>query len=419
MTEADQDRDAMPPGALGGIRILDLSRLFAGPFAGQMLGDLGAEVIHVERAGEGDLIRSTSPPLHDRDGQPTRETANYLAMNRNKRGIAVDFTKPEGQQIIRDLAALCDVLIENFKVGDLARYGLDYDTIRAINPAIVYCSITGFGQTGPDRDQPGTDPIFQGRSGWMGVTGHPDGEPGGGPMRTGIYAIDLFGGCYAALGIVAALRWREARGGGEGQHIDLGLLDVALATSSYAAMQYSVAGVREARFGSRIATAVPGGLLECSDGSIMAMPGPPAQVRALFEALGCAELLNDQRFATNAARVEHRDILEPMLETRARQLERAPLVSALIAAGVPAGPVNDFAQAFEDPQLKAREMFVAVEHPLAGPIQLIGNPLRFSRTPNPDFTAPPVMGQDSDSVLGDLLGLGPEAIADLRARRVI
>jgi crotonobetainyl-CoA:carnitine CoA-transferase CaiB-like acyl-CoA transferase len=403
---------------LAGVRVLDLTRLFAGPIAGQILGDFGAEVIHVERAGDGDVLRLSEPCLQDAQGKRLPESAGYLSGNRNKKGITVDLATAEGRDIVLQLASRSDVLLENYKVGDLTKRGLDYGSVAAVNPGIIYCSVTGFGQTGPDRFRPGTDPIFQSRGGWMSVTGYPDGAPGGAPMKTGIHVIDTFGGCYAALGVLAALRWRD-RNGGAGQHIELALLDTAVATASHAAMAYLVNGQQTPRVGSRVAGACPGGLFECADGYMVAMPGGPQQVRRFFELLDCAEWLADPRFADNTARVRNRDALEPALLQRTRTRSRTALIEALVAAEVPAGPVNDFEQVFEDPQIRARGMVVEAVHPTAGRVSLLANPLKFSRTPITRYAAPPTLGQHTDEVLRDVLEFDASRIERLRARRVI
>lgn len=403
---------------LAGVRVLDLTRLFAGPFAGQMLGDFGAEVIRIERAGDGDILRLSDPALHDAKGGRLPESAGYLSANRNKKGITVDLASSEGRDIVLALAATADVLLENYKVGDLERRGLDYASVAAVNPGIIYCSVTGFGQTGPHRLRPASDPIFQARGGWMSVTGHADGLPGGGPMKTGIHVIDIVGGCYAAMGVLAALRWRD-RNGGAGQHIDLSLLDTAVAAASHAAMTYLVGGSQMPRVGSRVAGACPGGLFECADGYMVAMPGGPRQVERFFELLDCAQLLRDPRFADNGSRVRNREALEPILVERTRARARDALIEELVAAEVPAGPVNDFAQVFDDPQIRARGMVVEASHPTAGSVRLLANPLKFSRTPIGRYSAPPTLGQHTDVVLRDILGMDCARIAGLRARHVI
>jgi crotonobetainyl-CoA:carnitine CoA-transferase CaiB-like acyl-CoA transferase len=403
----------MSPACLDGVRVLDLTRLFAGPFGGQLLGDFGAEVIRVEKPGRppSDGARLAYPKLHTPDGELTDEAASYVALNRNKRGITANIAAPAGQQLVRELAAKCDVLLENYKVGDLVRYGLDYESIRKINPGIIYCSITAFGQTGPDRSQLGTDPVFQGRSGWAALTGYPESESSSGPILVGAYLTDLFGGCYAAMSVLAALRHRDRTGAG--QQIDLSLFDVAIATTSHTAQEYLVSGQQKPRMGGRIPAVSPGGVMPCNDGFIIAMPGPN-QIEAFMRVLGLSEMLEDSRFAGMQDRVVNRDQLEPAVFERTRQWTRDELVAALNHADCPAGPINEFKDVFSDPQALARDMLVKVEHPTCGEIGLVGSPVKFSETPVTRYLPPPLQGQHTDEILREVLGKSDAEIAALR-----
>jgi crotonobetainyl-CoA:carnitine CoA-transferase CaiB-like acyl-CoA transferase len=399
--------------ALSGVRVLDLGRVLAAPYAAQLLADLGAEVIKIERPGRGDDARSIGPPfLRDRDGADTRETPMHLCANRNKKSITIDLAKPAGQQLLRRLASVSDVLIENYKVGDLARYGLDYASLRELNPRLVYCSITGFGQSGPYRHRPGYDAIFQAMSGLMSVTGNPDHEPGGGPVKVGPSIVDVITGLFASNAILAALHWRE--GGGSGQYIDMALLDSAIASLSHYLMTYFVSGEIPVRRGTEGNGGMPGRMFDCADGQIMIVAGNDEQYYRLCGVLGTPELASDPRFLRNSGRVEHRALLTPLINAATRRIAKAELLGALDGAGVPAGPVNDFAQVFADPQVVARALELSVPHPLSGMLQLVRSPMVLSETPISEYAAPPLLGAHTDEVLGGLLGLDARDRAALR-----
>lgn len=410
---------SLRPGALSHLRVLDLSRVFAGPWAGQMLADLGAEVIKVERPHEGDDSRRLGPPfLRDDAGAPTRDSGFYLSANRNKKSVSVDISRPEGQEIIRALARSCDVLVENYKVGDLARYGLDYDSLRDDNPRLIYCSITGFGQTGPYRKKPGYDSIFQGMGGLMAVTGNPDDEPGGGHQKVGVIVSDLMAGMYASVAILAALEHRDAVSG-KGQYIDLALLDSQVASLSHSAMGYLVSDDPVPRSGTKSPTAAPSQMYHCQDGAVMVVVGNKAQWNKFSAVLGRPDLPDDSRFVTNPDRIRHRDelnaILEPIFLSRPRQ----HWVDALGEAGVPCGPVNELHEVFADPQVKEREMVIRMKHPRRGAMPMLANPIRLSETPVQYRMPPPDLGQHSDEVLGDLLGYDATRLRQLRDSGVI
>lgn len=412
--------DSAPaPGPLSHIRVLDLSRVFAGPWAGQMLADLGAEVIKVERPGEGDDSRKLGPPyLRDDQGQYTRDPGFFLSVNRNKKSVTVDLSRPEGQQIIRELAGTCDVLIENYKVGDLKRYGLDYASLRDANPRLVYCSITGYGQTGPYSPRAGYDSVFQGMSGLMAITGHPDDQPGGGPQKVGIIVSDLTAGMYATIAMLAALEHRDAVSG-QGQYIDIGLLDTQVAALSHVAMSYLVSGDRPPRGGTASLAAAPSQMYRCSDGPIMLVVGNDSQFRKLVSVMGLAELAQDERFAANPSRVRNRVTLNAILEPVFLAHPRAYWIDALGAAGVPCGPVNELHEVFDDPQVKAREMVVHMPHPSRTAMPMLANPLRFSDTPVSYRSRPPDLGQHTAEVLGELPGYDEVRLRALREGGVI
>ncbi len=414
----DPESDTAPKGALSHIRVLDLSRVFAGPWAGQMLADLGAEVIKVERPGEGDDSRRLGPPfLRGDDGQPTKESGFFLSANRNKRSITVDLSKPEGQAVIRTIAADCDVLIENYKVGDLARHGLDAPTLRALNPRLVYCSITGFGQTGPYAQRAGYDSIFQGMGGLMAITGHPDSQPGGGPQKVGLIVSDLMAGMYASVAILAALEHRDAVSG-EGQTIDLALLDAQVAALSHAAMGHLVSGEPLARWGTASPTAAPSQMYRCADGAIMLVVGNNAQFTRLVQAMGLPELAQDPRFSVNPERVRHRAELNALIEPVFASRPRQHWVERLAEAGVPCGPVNELAEVFQDPQVRARGMVVRRPHPKRSDLPMLANPIRLSGTPIQYRRPAPLLGEHTDDVL-QAYGYDASARAALREKGVI
>ena len=403
-----------PQGALAGIRVLDLSRILAGPFCTQILGDLGADIIKVEKPGSGDDTRGWGPPyLHDDDGNDTGESAYYLSANRNKRSVAVDIATPAGQALIDRLLAGCDVLIENFKVGALEKYGLSFAQVQARHPHIVYASITGFGQTGPRAGEAGYDLLAQAEAGLMTITG----EPNGAPMKVGVAVSDVMTGLYAAVGILAALRARDTTG--VGQHIDLALADVTLASLSNVAQHYLTAGRPAARQGNAHASIVPYQAFEAADGWLVVAVGNDAQFRRFAALLGRAGWADDADYATNAARVAHRARLVPLIADRLREKPTAVWIAACTEAGVPVGPVNDVPAIFAAAQTRARAMAVEMTHPARGaPITLVGNPLNLSDTPVSYRQAPPPCGSDTDAVLG-ALGFSIAEIAGLRETGII
>ena len=406
---------------LAGIRVLDLSRVLAGPLAAQMLGDLGAEVIKVERTGAGDDSRRMGPPfLKDTAGHDTRESPILLATNRNKKSITLDLAKPEGQDIVRRLAALSDVVVENFKVGDLKRYGLDHESLSAVNPRLVYCSVTGFGQTGPYAPRPGYDSIFQAMGGLMSVTGYPDAE-GGAPVKTGPSLADFIGGQFAAIGVIAALYQRDVQQGpgGHGQQVDIALLDSVIASLTHYTAQYLATGEVPVRRGTQGNGGLPSQMFPCRDGAVMVVCGNDEQYRRFCAALNCPELGEDPRFVSNQKRVQHRRELTETFDAITRQWVQADLLAALERVGVPAGPIYDLEQVFEDPQVRHRGMAVEVPHPLSGSVKLAANPIRFSQTPITTYAAPPTLGQHTGEVLKGLLGIGDDELARLAASGVV
>ncbi len=406
------------PGALSHIRVLDLSRHLAGPWAGQMLADFGAEVIKVERPGAGDDVRSFGPPfLKDRDGRETKESPFFFAANRGKKSVTIDISRPEGQEIVKRLAAKSDVVLENYKVGTLERYGLAYRHLKAIRPDIVYCSITGFGQTGPYRDRAGYDFIFQAMGGLMSITGLPDGEPGGGPLKTSMAVADLMTGMYASIAVLTALVHRSVSG--LGQHIDLALLDAQVAALTVENLRYLLLGEIPQRIGNVSRNLVPTQSFGCQDGHMVISVGNDGQFAKLAEVLERPELARDDRFATNAARRRNRDALIPMLDAMFRQRPVKFWVESLGSAGIPCGPVNDIKQVFEEPQVVERGMRVEVSHPVLGAVPLVANPVRFSETAIQYRSAPPTLGEHTHAVLIDLLGLEGRAIDDLARKGVI
>ena len=411
-----------PPAALAGVRVLDLSRVLAGPWCTQTLADLGADVIKVERPASdghpgGDDTRGWGPPfLPDRDGRDTAEAAYYLGCNRNKRSITIDLARPEGQALIGRLAAGCDVLVENFKVGDMARYGLDAATLLAAQPGLVYCSITGFGQTGPYRSRAGYDYAVQGIGGLMSVTGERDDRPGGGPQKVGVAVADLFTGLYATIAIQAALRYRDATG--QGQHIDMALLDTQVAMLANLGANYLVTGVAPQRAGNAHQNIVPYQVFEVADGHLILAVGNDTQFVRFCAVAGRTELARDERFVRNADRVRHRELLIPMLDEVMRTRSKQQWLSTLEAAKVPCGAINNLAEVFADPQVQAREMAVPVAHPLSDSLRLVASPMKLSATPVQVRRAPPLLGQHTDEVLAEL-GLPAAERARLRERGVV
>ncbi|HJV59376.1 MAG TPA: CaiB/BaiF CoA-transferase family protein [Albitalea sp.] len=405
-------RPAAPngPQSLAGVRVLDLSRVLAGPWCTQTLADLGADVIKVERPGSGDDTRGWGPPfLKDDAGQDTAEAAYYLGTNRNKRSIAVDIAQPAGQQLIRRLAEGCDVFIENFKVGDMARYGLDAATLCQLNPRLVYCSVTGFGQTGPYRERAGYDYAIQGMGGLMSVTGERDDLPGGGPQKVGVAVADLFTGMYATVAILAALRHRDLTG--EGQAIDMALLDTQVAMLANLGANYLTTGVAPRRMGNAHQNIVPYQVFEVADGHLILAVGNDGQYAKFCEVAGRSDLAADPRFARNADRVRHRATLVPLLAEVMKQRRKADWLTALEEAKVPCGAINDLAEVFDDPQVRSRGMTVEVGHPLAGTVPLVASPIRLSATPVQYRRAPPLLGQHTDEVLAEFGVDAPERAA--------
>ncbi|ROZ78022.1 CaiB/BaiF CoA-transferase family protein [Ramlibacter sp. WS9] len=404
---------------LAGIRVLDLSRILAAPLAAQSLGDLGAEVIKVERPGKGDESRHWGPPfLKDRDGNDTRESPMYLSANRNKRSLTIDIARPEGQRLVHQLAAQCDVLIENYKVGDLQRYGLDYESIRKTNPKIVYCSVTGYGQTGPYAKRPGYDTVFQAMGGLMSVTGLPDGVPGGGPMKTGPSISDFIAGQYATTGVIAALYERETFSG-EGQHIDIALLDCTIAAQAHYVATYLTTGIVPQRRGTEGNGGLPSQAFECADRSIVVICGSEAQYKSFCEVLRHPELAGDPRFSTNAKRLAHRADLASAFNALTRTWQSDELLAQLEAAGVPGGPIYTYPEMFADAQVAQRELTFEAEHVQGGAVKFLGNPIKFTGMETRPPVAPPTLGQHTDEVLRDVLQLGESDIAALRAAGVI
>ncbi|MFZ2739735.1 MAG: CaiB/BaiF CoA-transferase family protein [Burkholderiaceae bacterium] len=405
-------------GPLSHIRVLDLSRVLAGPWAGQNLADLGAEVIKVERPKTGDDSRAFGPPwVKDQQGNDTRESAYYTAANRGKKSITLNLSQPEGQALVRELARSVDVLIENYKFGDLARYGLGYEDLKQINPGLIYCSVTGFGQTGPYREHPGYDFMIQGMGGMMSVTGEPDDAPGGGPQRAGVPVADIITGMYASIAICAAIAHRAETG--VGQQLDLALLDSQIALLSYQNTNYFATGTPPKRIGNLHPNIVPYQPFKTADGSVILACGNDNLFRKFCEAAGCTELLADPRFTGNGLRVENRSELTRLLQQVFIQRSTRDWVDLLEAAGVPNGPINNIAQVFEEPQVKARGIKVELDHPVAGKLPTVASPMRFSATPVEYKRAPPILGQHTEEILRERLQLDSAAISKLRSEGTI
>ena len=399
------------PGPLDGIRVFDLARILAGPTCTQLLGDLGADVIKIERPGAGDDTRKWGPPyVMDRAGKDTGESAYYLSSNRNKRSLAIDIAKPAGQALAKRLIAKCDIMVENFKVGDMARYGLSYADLKEANPRLIYCSITGFGQTGPYAPRAGYDMLAQGLGGIMSVTGEPD-RP---PMKVGVGIADIMCGMYAASAILAALHHRDRTG--EGQYLDLSLLDTQVAWLANVGLNYLTSGEVPQRLGNEHPNIVPYNVMAAADGHVILAVGNDNQFAKFCEFAGAPELAADPRFATNEKRVANRRALYALLEPVLKLKSQHDWVAGLARLGVPCSPVNSVEQVFDDPQIKAREMRLSMPHPLAGKgsVDLIANPIRFSLTPVAYREAPPFLGQHSEEVLRELLGLDAAGIETLR-----
>lgn len=392
----------MTVGALSHLKVLDLSRVLAGPWASQMLADLGAEVIKIEHPAGGDDTRGWGPPfMRDETGALTQESAYFMCANRGKQSVCVDMKTQDGQAVLRELAAQCDVVIENFKVGGAAKYGLDYASLSQQHPGLVYCSITGFGQTGPLKDRPGYDFLVQAMGGLMSVTGPPEGAEGAegaGPQKVGVALTDIMTGLYASIGILAALTERDRSG--LGQHVDLALLDVTAATLANQATNYLVGGVVPTRLGNAHPNIVPYQSFVANDGHLIVAVGNDGQFRRYVEVLGSPELADDPRFVTNRNRVENREALVPLLQRKMLERGKAQWLELLEAAQVPAGPINSVAEVFAEPQIQARAMQVNVPHPLNGALQLVGNPIKLSRTPVEYGRPPPMLGEHTEEVFG-------------------
>ncbi|QIL89048.1 CoA transferase [Microbulbifer sp. SH-1] len=405
-------------GPLAHLKVLDLSRILAGPWAGQVLADFGAEVIKVERPQKGDDTRHWGPPyLKNSAGEDTGEAAYYLCANRGKKSITVDITRPEGQQLILALAKQCDVLLENYKVGGLKKYGLDYDAVRAINPKIIYCSITGFGQTGPYAKRAGYDAMIQGMGGLMSLTGVPEGQPGAGPQKVGVAVADLMTGMYAVSGILAAVIHRDRTG--EGQQIDLALLDTQVAWLANQAQNFLTSGKSPERQGTAHPNIVPYQAVPASDGHFMLAVGNDAQFQKFCAIAGLDEIANNPAYASNNARVAARDQLVPLIEQATRRQPAAWWLEKLSDAHVPCGPINTLAQVFADPQVQARGMVVEQDHPIAGRVKTVRNPLGFSASTLQYEQAPPVLGQHTREILQTVLSVGDDEIERLREQGVI
>ncbi len=402
-------------GPLHGLRIFDLSRVLAGPSCTQLLGDLGADVIKIERPGAGDDTRGWGPPfLTGPDGEDTGESAYFLSTNRNKRSLTLDIAQPEGAALARQLIGRCDVLVENFKTGGLKKYGLAYEDLSDENPGLIYCSITGFGQTGPYAARPGYDFLIQGMGGIMSVTGQPDGEP----MKVGVAIADLMTGMYASSAILAALHHREKTG--RGQYIDLALLDTQMAWLANQGLNYLTSGVAPGRLGNEHPNIVPYKVLPCADGHFILAVGNDRQFQAFCKFAGAPELAEDARFQTNAARVRNREALYELIVDITQGMPQDAWVEGLTAAGVPCGPVNTIDQAFAHPQVQARDMEIRMTHPATGhEVSLIGNPIKYSETTADYRRPPPMLGQHTQGVLEELLGLGAAEVAALREKGVV
>ena len=402
--------------ALSDIRVLDLTRILAGPTCTQLLGDLGCDILKIERPGAGDDTRKWGPPyLEGADGEPTDESAYYLACNRNKRSVAIDIARAEGQELIRRLLGKCDVLVHNFKTGTLGRYGLGYDDLKAAFPGLVYCSVSGFGQTGPYKERAGYDYLAQGYGGIMSITGAPDGEP----MKVGIGIADIMCGMYASSAILAALH--HQRRTGEGQHLDLALLDTQVAWLANEGTNYLISGKVPQRLGNQHPNIVPYKLFEAADGPVVLAAGNDRQYQRFCTFAGVPELADDARFRTNSLRLHNRDALYELLDPVFRAKTKTEWVDGLTALGVPCGPVNNIEEVFEDPQVQHRGMRIEMPHPTSatGTVPLLGNPIKMSATPPAYDKPPPVLGQHTAEVLEELLALDAPELTRLREAGVI
>lgn len=389
-------------GPLSHIRVLDLSRIMAGPWAGQVLADLGADVIKVERAGVGDDTRGWGPPyLKDKDGKDTKESGYYLSVNRGKRSIALDLSTEKDQKIVRALAANSDIVLENFKVGTLARYGLGYEDLKAINPGIIYCSITGFGLDGPRKSQVAYDFMIQAMGGLMSVTGERDDAPGGGPQKVGVPIVDIMTGMYSTIGVLAALARRTETG--EGEQVDVGMLDVSVAMLANQAMNHLVSGATPTRKGNRHPNIQPQDVFAVADGHIVLAVGNDGQFSRFAKALGLPDLADDPRFKTNVERVRHLDVLHPLISKIFLEKGLDEWVELLGAAEVPCGPINTIPRVFEDEQIKHRKMLRKLSHPLNDELPQVVSPMRFTNAPLSFERPPPMLNQHNEEVLAELM----------------
>ena len=405
-------------GPLSGLRVLDFSRILAGPWAAQTMADLGAEVIKIERPGTGDDTRLWGPPfIVDEDGREIPDAAYFHCANRGKKSLTLDLASEKGQEIVRRLAATSDILVENYKRGGLARYRLDYESLRAVNPGLVYCSITGFGQTGPYADRAGYDFLIQAMGGLMSITGERDDLPGGGPQKVGVAVTDVLTGLYTAIAALAAVREREKTG--EGKHIDMALFDVAVASTANQAMNYLVTGEAPGRMGNGHPNVVPYQSFATSDGHVVVAVGNDSQFARFCEAGGRPDLAGDERFRTNAGRVEHRDALIPALAEMMLARTQDEWIAALEAVGVPCGPINDLRRIFADPQAEARGLRMELPHSEAGSVPGVANPIRYVGQAHDYPGGAPALGEHTEDVLGGLLGMDEHEIAALRQDGVV
>jgi len=410
--------DSTARGPLAGIRVLDMSRILAGPWVGQLLADLGAEVIKIERPGKGDDTRAWGPPfVKDRDGKDTSDAAYFMCANRGKKSLTLDIAKPEGQQIIRELAQISDILLENYKVGDLKRYGLDYEALSKLNPKLIYCSITGFGQTGPYRERAGYDYLIQGMGGIMSMTGEREDRPGGGPQRVGVAIADLMTGMYSTVGILAALQERHTSG--LGQYIDMALLDTQVAWLANQNANYLIGGQVPQCIGNEHPNVMPYQTFRTLDGNMIIATGNDGQYQRLCEAAGLPEAATDPRFATNALRIANRAECTATLAAAMKTKTTAEWITLLETVGVPCGPINRLDEVYADPQVQHRGMKIDVPHPLAGSVPLTANPIKYSRTPLSYDRPPPLVGEHAEEVLRGLLGRSADEIAMLKANKIV
>ena len=406
------------PGPLSHLRVLDLSRVLAGPWASQNLADLGAEVIKVERRGSGDDTRGWGPPwMKDGAGKDTDQSAYFLSVNRNKKSITLDISKPDGQKIVRELAMKSQVLIENYKVGTLNRYGLDFNTLKKDNPGLIYCSVTGFGQDGPSAPLPGYDFIFQGMGGLMSITGERDGQPGAGPQKVGIAVTDVLTGMYASVAILAAITHRERTG--KGQYIDTALLDTIVAFNASQIVSYFASGEIPQRWGNAHPQVVPYEVFATSDGHIILAVGNDSQFASFCKVAGRPELALEERFKTNSQRIVHRDALSPIIAAIMRTRTKAEWMQVLDAANVPCGPINNMKEVFEEPQVQFRKLRVDMPHPSGGTVPVVRSPLRLSETPVEYRLPPPTLGQHNEEVLKGLLGKSEVELQQLKTAGIV